>query len=54
VTTIYLTRVHAEIEGDAVFPEIDASEWREVERTDCEPDEKNAYAYSFITLQRVA
>jgi dihydrofolate reductase len=54
VTTIYLTRVHAEIEGDAVFPEIDASEWREVERTDCEPDEKNVHAYSFITLQRVA
>jgi dihydrofolate reductase len=54
VTTIYLTRVYADIEGDAVFPEIDASEWREVERTDCEPDEKNAYAYSFITLERVA
>ena len=54
VTTIYLTRVHADIEGDAVFPEIDESEWREVERTDCVPDEKNAHAYSFITLERVA
>jgi dihydrofolate reductase len=53
VTTIYLTRVHADIEGDTVFPEIDESEWREVERIDCEPDEKNAYAYSFITLERV-
>jgi len=53
-TTIYLTRVHADIQGDAVFPEIDESEWREVERIDCEPDEKNTHAYSFITLQRVA
>ena len=53
VSTIYLTRVHADIEGDAVFPELDAGEWREVERTDCEPDENNALAYSFITLVRV-
>ena len=53
VSTIYLTRVHADIEGDAFFPELDYGEWREVERVDCEPDEKNAYPYSFITLERV-
>ncbi len=53
VSTIYLTRVHADIEGDAVFPKLDDSEWREVERTDCEPDENNAHVYSFITLERV-
>jgi len=52
-STIYLTRVHAAVEGDAVFPELDDSEWREVERIDCESDEKNVYAYSFITLERV-
>ena len=53
VSTIYLTRVHADIDGDAFFPKLDESEWREAERTDCEPDKKNAHAYSFITLQRV-
>jgi dihydrofolate reductase len=50
---IYLTLVHEEFEGDALFPELDVSEWREVERTDCEPDEKNPWPYSFIRLERV-
>ena len=53
VSTIYLTQVHADVEGDAIFPEIDAREWREVERIDCESDEKNSHAYSFVTLERV-
>jgi dihydrofolate reductase len=51
--TIYLTRIHADFEGDTFFPELDASEWREVERSDCEPDGKNAYPYSFIRLDRI-
>jgi dihydrofolate reductase len=51
--TLYLTRVHADFEGDTFFPEPDASEWREVERRDCEPDEKNPYRYSFIRLDRI-
>jgi dihydrofolate reductase len=50
---IYLTLVHAEFEGDALFPELNESEWREVERTDCAPDEKNPWPYSFIRLERV-
>jgi dihydrofolate reductase len=53
VSTIYLTRVHADIEGDTFFPELGDSEWREVERIDCEPDENNTHACSFITLERV-
>jgi dihydrofolate reductase len=50
---IYLTLVHAEFEGDAVFPELPPAEWREVERTDCPPDEKNPWPYSFVRLERV-
>jgi dihydrofolate reductase len=49
---LYLTYVHAKIEGDAWFPEIDFSEWQEVQRIDCEPDEKNALAHSFVILDR--
>lgn len=49
---IYLTLVHAQIEGDACFPEFDTTEWEEIEREEHGPDEKNAYAYSFITLAR--
>jgi dihydrofolate reductase len=50
---IYLTLVHAEFEGDALFPELDECEWREVERADCAPDEKNPWPYSFIRLERI-
>lgn len=50
---IYLTEVHGNFEGDTFFPGLQAGAWREVERTDFEPDEKNSHAYSFVTLERV-
>lgn len=50
---IYLTLIHAEFEGDALFPELNEGEWREVERIDCAPDEQNPWPYSFIRLKRV-
>jgi len=49
---MYLTLVHTEIEGDAYFPEYDVADWQEIEREGHDPDDKNAYAYSFITLER--
>jgi len=48
---IYLTLVHATFEGDAFFPEHDASAWTEVEREDRAADEKNPHAVSFITYE---
>jgi dihydrofolate reductase len=50
---IHLTLVHAQIQdGDTFFSEWRQPEWREVNRERHEADEKNAYAYSFITLER--
>ncbi|MDB5030730.1 dihydrofolate reductase [Mucilaginibacter sp.] len=49
---IYLTIVHADFEADTYFPEIKAAIWKETDRQDHEPDEKNALPYSFITLER--
>jgi len=49
---LYLTFVHSKIEGDAWFPEVDFSEWHELERIDYEPDEKNSLAHSFVILDR--
>jgi dihydrofolate reductase len=49
---IHLTRIHASIPGDAVFPAIDTSEWRETERTEHPADERHAYAMTFSTLER--
>lgn len=52
VDKIYLTKIHHSFEGDAFFPTIDFSIWKEIKRKDKLPDEKNAYSYSFIELQR--
>lgn len=49
---IYLTEIKAEFEGDAYFPKIDASVWKEVKREEHEPDEKNPYPYAFVVLER--
>ena len=49
---LYLTRVHAEIEGDAFFPEIDETEWRLIIDEPHNADENNEYSYSFRELTR--
>lgn len=49
---IFLTIVHANIEGDTYFPEIEPAIWKETQRQDHEANEKNALPYSFITLER--
>ena len=50
---IYLTIVHHVFEADTFFPEIDYREWQLTEREDHGINDKHAYAYSFITLERV-
>ncbi len=50
---LYITEIDGEFEGDAWFPEFDRSSWREIFRESHAPDEKNAYAYDFIVLERV-
>jgi len=49
---IYLTIVHHEFVGDAYFPELNPDEWRESDRVMYPQDEKNAYSFSFVTLDR--
>jgi len=49
---IYLTLVHAQVEGDAFFPAIDEDEWLTIARTDHPADERNDFPYSFLTLER--
>ncbi|AYL94693.1 dihydrofolate reductase [Mucilaginibacter celer] len=49
---IYLTIIDQDFDGDTFFPELNPDEWRETKREDFEPDEKNKYKYSFITLER--
>src|SRR5262245_2696314 len=49
---IHLTRIHATIAGDTVFPTIDISQWRESERTEHPADDRHAYPMTFSTLDR--
>ena len=51
-TTIYMTRVHATIEGDTFFPSIDTSKWQLKHTISHEKDEKHAYAFDFETWKR--
>ena len=44
---IYLTRVHANIDGDTFFPVLDENKWQLTSNQDFAADEKHAFAYSF-------
>jgi dihydrofolate reductase len=51
---IHLTRVHARVEGNVVFPELDPGQWRESAVEHHAADERHQYAFSFVTLERAA
>ncbi len=50
---LYLTRVHADVSGDATFPAVVAAHWREVGREAHAACTNNSYDYSFLTYDRV-
>ncbi|HEX8152958.1 MAG TPA: dihydrofolate reductase [Thermoanaerobaculia bacterium] len=51
---MYLTRVHADVEGDTYFPDFDdVAEWSLVDSEHFEADEKNDYPFSFLTYDRI-
>jgi dihydrofolate reductase len=47
VDRIHLTRIHADIKGDAYFPDFSASNWRLVESVPHAADTDNDYPFSF-------
>ncbi len=49
---LYVTLVHAEVEGDAVFPPIDLDEYQELAREDFKAEGPNPYDYSFVVYER--
>ena len=53
VDMLHLTELHASFaDADTFFPQINRDEWQEVERIDCQADERNRYPYSFVTLKK--
>ena len=50
---LYLTRVHADVEGDVSFPAVDWQQWELKEQSNHAADPLNDFPYSFEMYQRV-
>ena len=51
---VYLTQIHYQFEGDAFFPKLDSSEWKETQRSKGITDEKNKYDHDFLIFDKIA
>ena len=52
--TLELTYIHAEVEGDTYFPEVDTNKWQIVAKESHQADDQHEYAFDFLTYQRVS
>lgn len=50
---LYLTRVHASLEGDVSFPAVDWQEWQLKEQSHHAADPLNDFSYTFEMYERV-
>jgi len=49
---VYLTQVHAEVDADTFFPELNRDDWIEKENWHQPADDKNQYAVTFLVLEK--
>jgi dihydrofolate reductase len=49
---MYLTEIHAVIEGDTYFPEFPQTEWKEVSRIHHPTDERHRYPFDFVIYEK--
>lgn len=49
---LYLTRVHAHVDGDAYFPPVDEAEWKLVSDESHTADDRNEFDFSFRVYER--
>lgn len=49
---LYVTRVHATLEGDVHFPPVDGAVWHLVERTEHPQDDRHAHAFTIERYER--
>lgn len=50
---IYLTRVHADIDGDTFFPELNTNQWKSVAEEEFPETEGREVGFTFLTLERI-
>ena len=49
---VYLTRVQADVEGDAYFPDLDPDDWEVVESEDFPRNADREYGFSTLVMER--
>ncbi|MBF26167.1 MAG: hypothetical protein CMP49_06650 [Flavobacteriales bacterium] len=54
IDLIYLTRVHAKINGDTFFPEINMKQWEVINSKFHKKDKKHKYDFTFLTLKKIS
>jgi len=50
---LYLTQVHARVQADVYFPEVEITGWREVETANFPASEKDQYSTSYRLLENM-
>ena len=50
--TLYLTFIHAEVEGDTYFPPWNEDEWQKVEQQDFQATKDVPFSYSFVRYEK--
>ncbi len=53
VSRIYLTEVHADVDGDVLFPAFDRAAWSEISREKQPSSDRDEFEHSFVVLERV-
>lgn len=53
VDEIYITRVHANIDGDVTFPEVDTTKYKLVSESNRSADDKHAYPFTFQKYEAI-
>jgi len=49
---LYVTRVHANVQGDAFFPEVDWKDWEVVSSREAQADSRNEFAATYLVFER--
>lgn len=49
---LYLTEVHADVQGDTYFSDFNRKDWQEIARDNFKAVEPNPYDYSFTVLEK--
>ena len=52
-TTLYITTIEDNSDGDTFFPQWDTQQWKETHCVEHEPCAINPYRYAFITLKKI-